>query len=688
MRPTIRQIVDGLMPTADNAVVVDFETYYDAECSVAVLGNWAYTQHPKFDCYLVTIFGRGVDFVGHPAEAPWREIHGRTWVAHNAGFDSAMYDWCQRVNAAPKDVSPSCWVDTADMAPFFGYPRNLSGASSTMFGVSLDKGVRDVTMKEKYWHQFTSAEQDAVMAYAGDDAIAWCIYQKFYPTWPEFERALSQHTFLSARRGVGCDREQIDSDIQTLNTAEWRLKQSIPWLDDVDEKGKPYKLRSPRALQRECDRAGVPTPETTDIKKQEFLDWLDEYGDKVPAVSTLSKLRRVSRQLSVYKSMRARIKPDGRIDAGLKYYGAEATGRWAGVAGVNLQNFLKTPITLDSEFNWIDYSPTAAHRLDIRSCLTPAAGKKFIIADLSQIEPRVLNWIIGNREFLLNCAAGQSPYEAAARADGAWTKPESLKAAAKTDKSAASLYALYKARILSLGYQAGWRKFIDMAHGYVGDEVFRQIFEAPVSERDEADFIRYLQYLVDKMANRDARRDLRLINELLSGATVEDGITRTDLNTWVNSWLQVTAFRQANPLLTDKKTGLWSRLGSEFDGSMKDGLYELPLPSGRSLFYFDLSDVRGTTARRIRGGKPDRVYSGLITENFTQAIARDCFAHCILQLECAGMPIVFHVHDEAILEVDESVTVDDVLKVMRQVPAWAAGLPVDAEAEEAACYKK
>lgn len=677
MRQAIKDIVSRLMPGSDDAVVVDFETYYDEECSVKTLGNWAYTAHPRFDAYLVTIFGSGVDYVGHASEAPWDQIKGRVWLAHNAGFDAAVHDWCVRMGAAPKDAHPSKWVDTADLASFLGYNRNLQSVARNMFSVELDKVVRDEVMKGRYWHQFGAEDQQRILDYAGDDAIAWCIWQQHRNDWPEFEQALSQHTFLSARRGVCVDQGGIDQDIQVLKRMQFEIQNQIPWFDDVYN-GKPVAILSRNALQRECDKAGVPFPETTSLKEQSFLDWLDEYGEKVPAVYALTRYRRLSRQLSVYEAMRKRVKPDGRLDAGLKYYGAEATGRWAGVAGVNLQNFLKTPIYADANYQWIDSTESAQFVIDIRSRLIPAPGKKFVIADESQIEPRCLNWFVGNKSFLEFLRAGQSPYEAHARASMGWT-------GGNLKKENPALYALAKARVLALGYCAGWRRFIDMAAGYVGPALFKQIFEAPVTAEEEADFLDYLQWLAIERLNKEAKRDLRV------WAT---GLSREEKNVWVNSWIQVTSFRADNRLFTGngkkgQPVGIWKALEDELRGSIRDRIYELPLPSGRSLRYFDISDARGgLTAKRTRGGKPERVYGGHLTENLTQAIARDVFGFAILNLEKCGYPVVFHVHDEAICEVDESVNPEDVLAAMKVLPDWAAGLVVDVEGGEARYYKK
>lgn len=676
MRPQIRALVDRLMVDADDAVVIDFESYYDDVCTVKTLGNYAYFHHPRQDVYLVTIFGRGVDFVGHPTEAPWEKVHGRRWVKHNAGFDWAGVDYLKEINVIPKHIEPLDVVDSADIAVYFGHHRNLAGAANSMFGISLSKATRNTTMKAKYWYQFSDAEKQEVLDYAGDDAIAWAIYQENRKAWPDFERQLAQHTLMSARRGVACDSELLRSSIMTLNQMVFVAERKLPWFGTEDEEGEPIKLFSRAALDRECIVRGVPVPKSTSAKDSDFIEWLDEYGPMIPAIASLSQLRRIKRSLAVFQAMEARLMPNGRIDAGLKYYGAANTGRWAGGSGFNLQNLLKAILFCDAEFNWVELQEDATHVIDVRKCLVAGPGKKLLIPDLSQIEPRVLNWLVGNHEFTRLCAEGQSPYEAHARASMGWTGG-SLK------KENPKMYALAKARVLALGYGAGFKKFIEMAYGYVGAKAFAEIFEAEPAEGAEEDFIRYLTYLVESGVGKDAKKDLVMFNTEL---------TRAEKNTWVNSYAQVKDFRGTNPLLAGKgkrgPLGIWKSQDDQFRAAAADGYYEIELPSGRLLQYFDVTSQYGWSCRRTRGGMTERTYGGKLTENITQAIARDVFGAAILRLEEAGYPVVFHVHDEAILEVDEHVTIEDVLPLLKIVPEWATGLPVDAEGDESLHYKK
>lgn len=679
MSPGVQAVIDRMLATADDAVIVDVESYYDDECTIKKLGNYAYFRHPKSDIYLVTFFGKGVHFVGHPSEAPWHLINGRVWLLHNAGFDSGAVDYLKEIFCVPADINPSRIVDTADLAAFLGYPRNLAGASRHLFGVTLNKAVRDVLMKGKYWWQFSDEQKQEILTYADDDAIAWCIWQELKGQWPEHEQWLSEHTLTMAKRGIPCNIPKLDADLSVLERMLFECERLLPWLGEEDEKGKPYTLQSRAGIKLACDRADVPVPASTSIKNAEFLEWLDEYGAQVPSLRALVQYRRVKRQLDVYRAMKTRLRTDGRVDAGLKYGGADATLRWSGGgSGFNLQNFLKTPLYCTAAFLWSDTPVADGHVIDIRSCIKAPDGHKLIIPDLSQIEPRCLNWAVGNNAFLDLLRAGFGPYEAHAKDSGfVWE--------GKLKKTKPAMYALFKARLLALGYQAGWRKFISMAMTYIVNpdgsfdkESFDMIFAAPVTVEDEERFISYLEWLVANMGHGPSKTALKIYRTELDDY---------DKKTWVNSWLQVTDFRERSPLLAGK-TGIWRTMQDAFQASLPDQYFELELPSGRFLRYFDVSSARGWTARRTRGGKPDRVYGGLIVENMTQAIARDVFAFGIRKVEEAGFKVIFHVHDEIIVEAPLDANADDVVKLLTIPPPWALTLPVAAEANESSHYLK
>jgi DNA polymerase len=275
---------------------------------------------------------------------------------------------------------------------------------------------------------------------------------------------------------------------------------------------------------------------------------------------------------------------------------------------------------------WVENATDYA--MDIRKLFIPRRGKKFIMADLAQIEPRVLAWLTGNVEMLNLMAGGMSPYEAFARTSMGWTGGD-LK------KEDAEKYQLSKIQVLGLGYGCGWDKFITIAAGYMvylDEEQSRQI---------------------------------------------------------------VDAFRTSNPLIT----GMWKNLDDAFKGSVGSD-FVFGLPSGRNMNYRDVR--REVRSKKNKEGKYEKrfvytcavgtkrveSYGGKLTENLIQAVARDVFGAHLLRLDGNVGDVIFHVHDEAICEVDEDVTPQDVEHEMAQNPSWCDGLPTAAEAKEGYCYKK
>lgn len=561
------------------------------------------------------------------------------------------------------------WHDTADLAVYSHLPRALAKATQETFGLKLDKGARS-SMDGVRWKDVPEADRERIVQYALEDAATcWLLWAKFGAAWPDEERKISLHTGEIEFRGIPVDRAAVERDMATLETALWATKQRIPWVDDVDEKGKPVALRSKAALDRECMKCGVPAPKSTAAKSPEFIAWLDEFGESVPAVLELGRFRRIDRTLSVYKALHSRIRPDGRAALGLKYFGADKTGRWSGTAKFNLQNLMKSPLLFTADYGWCEDVKQAAHVVDVRARIVAPAGRKLVIADLSQIEPRVLNWVVGNREFLALCAGGMGPYEAHARASMGWT-------GGALKKENPGKYALAKARVLALGYGAGWGKFIVMARGYLGSEAeFLAIFAAEPPAGQTERFLAYLSMLAEKRSHSASKAALKEWPDL-------DPQTR---NIWVNSWTQVQDFRATNP----KIKALWERMDADFVASAPGGTHEIELPSGRTLAYFDIGNRGGWMARPANPhGIPHRVYGAHLVENLVQAISRDAFCHGILNLEAAGYRVMFHVHDEVVVDAPSDADPKEVVRLLTTMPAWANGLPVAAEAEVATHYKK
>jgi len=264
---------------------------------------------------------------------------------------------------------------------------------------------------------------------------------------------------------------------------------------------------------------------------------------------------------------------------------------------------------------------------------------------LAQIEARVLAWLAGQDDLVEAFREGHDVYSSFASevTNEPVRKPETndpLEVATRLK----ALRQLGKQAILGLGYQMGANRF------------WEQIQKNP------------------------------LLGQLIAAGQLNEH----------NATVIVKTYRDRYPRIP----ALWKTAQCAFRFAFNAGDYHMPmlvfvrrgsdvlitLPSGRQLAYLGVEPVSG-------GGLvyDDRksIYGGRIVENLVQAIARDILVEAVLALEEQGFRIVFHVHDEVVIEVptdQAQQALDAALAALRQAPDWAPGLPLDAEGVIAASY--
>lgn len=573
---------------------IDFETFYDKDYSLKKMDAWSYVHHPKFDAYLMSVYGEDFQWVGHPKDFQcWEKLEGALLLAHNASFDSLVFKRLQEQKIIPA-IQPAAWRCTASMAVYLQAPRNLKGACKQLLGIEVDKTQRSKACGQTTGDLF---KDDAMTDYALEDArLCFLLWEKHNHLWPEEEQELSTLTFEWGQAGIGVDFQTLGKCIQTLEKQRFDAVQLLPWVDDFNE-DTPL---SHRQLALACREAGIPCPASLAMDSPLCEAWEIKYGEEYPWVNAMRIFRRTNMLLSRFYAIRSRVrKEDNRFPYGMKYFGA-VPGRWSGDSGFNVQNMPRGEM----------------FGADLRKCFQPSEGNIFIIADLCQIEPRILAWLIDDVAFLDLVRDGVDIYEAHARSTMGYTDPAPLK---ETDST---MRSLAKARVLGLGYGCGPKKFVTVAKNLGGIEI---------------SFAEAKQIVAD--------------------------------------------FRSKNPRISR----LWKQLDRAFKRSA-GGDYSIELPSGRHLKYFDVhkTDRGYFAARTVRGGRVRCLYGGLLCENLVQATARDLFAKHLLQIHRSGIGrIVFHVHDEVIVEVPREQAEEaknQILEIMRTTPDWLSGCPVDAEA--------
>jgi hypothetical protein len=664
-----------------NHIAVDFETFYvKGDYDIKTLGAAAYVRDPRFDCYLISVSDGEQNWSGHPNEFNWESLEGAILLSHNQSFDSRVYRELVLRGKAP-NVEFADWICTANLSAFLCMRRDLARASEFLLGSVVDKSYR-TDANGKTWDDMVKAGVAEKVKEAGrvDALRCWQLWQKFGHLWPERERKLSKITIDQCATGCALDTVELKRQLFAAQRALIQADSVLPW---VAAGGKPT---SPKAIAEECRKVGIPCPPVKTRDGEEAYDkWAADYVG-YEWVKAYTDYRVINKHITTLEKVLSRTE-QGIFYYDLLYFGAH-TGRWAGSGGFNLQNMRRLPLLLDwfgllvtdtPRLELVDKSPTlpyfVAHSLDVRKLFVARPGYRMMAPDLSQIEPRVLAWVVEDEKMLSSMAAGKSPYQAHAESTMNWTGGE-LK------KENKGLYALAKARVLGLGYACGWKKFITVAQALAGLDI-------------TVDDPKWVQ-----ATNDDGEPCVNAKGEpiMVSGYGM-------------NSRRIVKEFRDSNPLLAsnDKDNpGFWRMLDNAFrDHVGRD--FEIPLPSGRSLRY---PEVQKELKRIPDPDRPGRwltktvytalafdeernavirksLYGGLLCENIVQAIARDVFGECVIRLnETPGINVLWTVHDEAVIEARPDISEEDVRRIMCQPVSWMPGLPVDCEVKVIPHYTK
>lgn len=402
--------------------------------------------------------------------------------------------------------------------------------------------------------------------------------------------------------------------------------------------------------------------ELPDLRKETVAETLDNPENLPEEVKTVLEIRQQLGKTSIkkYEAMKAACCMDERVRGLTQYYGANRTGRWAGrmVQMQNLpRNYLKTLDYARKLVKAGNYEgvkalygnvPDTLSQL-IRTAFIPSEGHKFVVADFSAIEARVIAWLAGEQWVNEVFATHGKIYEATASQMFGVPVEKIVKGNPEY-----SLRQKGKVATLALGYQGGPQA-------------------------------------------------------LISQGALRMGLAEEELPEIVDRW------RQANPRIVD----LWYQVGNAALAVMEsaqpqaihglifalegDLLYgqsflTVRLPSGRKLFYpkpFLKENQFGrpavhyyTVGQQTRKWEVASTYGGKMVENIVQAIARDCLAETLKRIDARGLQVVFHVHDEVILDAPIETTVEEICGLMAEPIPWAPGLILRGAGFESNYYMK
>lgn len=353
----------------------DYETYFATKLQYDIkhLGAERYCRDERFDPYLLSVSDGSNSWAGPPRNFNWDTLDDkRVWgdneptlVAHNAQFDKTVYLEMVRRDWAP--LKKVAWHCTANMSSYLCNRRALDDAVAFLLNITLDKSTRaEANNKTSDELKADTQGWQRMLDYGRSDAYhCWLLWEKYGPQWPLHERELSRITIEQGMRGVQIDVTLLDEYIRVTETTLLAAQFALPWV----AAGKPPS--SPKSMAEECRRCGIPCPP---VKSRDGVDAFDEweakYINKYPWVRGVSDWRQVNKFLSTLKTIKLRVRDDGSLPFGLKYFGAH-TGRWSGDAGLNFQNFRKVPLYVNAGGILVDDKKEATSVLDVRRLLIP-----------------------------------------------------------------------------------------------------------------------------------------------------------------------------------------------------------------------------------------------------------------------------------------------------------------------------
>ena len=581
--------------------------------------------------------------------------------AFNATFERiCLSSWLARqypeLMAGRRFLNPAQWRCTMVWSAYLGLPMSLDQVATV-----LHLPVRKDSAGKKLIRQFCTPGTPSVFNLGGmrnppaSDPDGWEQFISYNRRDVEVELAIHDRLADFPFPVSEWDTYALD---QNVNDTGIRLDQVL-----VDNAVQCDRQHRATTLARAQELTGLENPNSP----IQLKEWLADHGtplqsltkDEVAAAldTATGQVREVlllrgelaKSSVKKYEAMQHVAGRDGRGRGFLQFYGAGRTGRFAGRL-VQVQNLPRNYLPDLSEARSLvragdfeavellyDSVPDTLSQL-IRTAFIPADGHRFVVADFSAIEARVIAWLADETTTLQAFRDGKDLYcETASRMFGV-----------PVDKHGVNSELRQKGKIavLACGYQGG-----------VGALKAMGALRMGLAESE-------LQPLVD--AWRAANPNVVQLWADINAAAIEAISTRLPTSVGALTF------------------------------TVESGIMFIRLPSGRRLAYVKpkLGENRfGGTSITHEGITTGRkwgqleTYGGKLTENIVQAVARDLLTYAMHQVDRAGHRIVMHVHDEIVVET-ATATVDEICELMATAPDWAEGLPLAADGYACDFYQK
>lgn len=657
---------------------IDLETYSDVNLKKA--GLYRYVQSPAFEILLFAYSFDGaptqVIDMAQGEEIPMEVIHALTDPQCLKHAYNAAFEWYCLSKYMGAQLPPAQWRDTMLHGLYAGYTAGLD-ATGRALGIPEDK--QKLTTGKALIRYFcvpckpTKANGGRTRNYPHHDPEKWELFKTYngqdvvaemeierrlsvFPV-PDFVQKQWETDLLINARGVAVDMDFCEGALELGETIRAQL---------TDEAVQLSGLQNPNSVKQLARWLSAETgDDITSLRKETIKELLGR--DNADHVQRMLEIRQELGKTSTkkYDAIEAAVCDDGRVRGLLQFYGANRTGRWAGRL-VQVQNLPRTytePLEFARELvkgrkldalRTVYGSPNDTLSQLIRTAFVAAPGNVLIDADFSAIEARVISWL-ADEEWRLEVFRTHGKIYEASASQMFGVPLERI----KKGNPEYSLRQRGKVAELALGYQGGVPAMRQMDTG-------KLLADLPDEE---------IKDIVDKWRNTNPKiRNLWYsFNDAAIRVIQNGGSLRVRCCTFAR----------------------------ECDCIRGTTSMTISLPSGRKLYYVEPSvgENRWGGPSITYMGVNDKnkwgrieTYGGKLVENVVQAIARDCLAQAIEHLEAAGLPVVFHIHDEVVIDTaafdTNDAMLDKVVKIMSTPIPWAEGLPLGADGWVGAFFKK
>lgn len=654
---------------------IDLETY--SSVPIGKAGAQKYIASPDFEILLFAYSLDGspvvcVDFA-QGEMLPQEIANALTSPDYIKHAYNAPFEWGCLSKYIGRQLPPEQWRCTMFHGLYAGYTAGLE-ATGRALGLAEDK--RKLNTGKALIRYFcvpcapSKANGMRTRNYPHHNPERWQLFKEYccqdVVTEMEIERRLSaipvpdfvqkewETDLIINSRGVAVDMEMVEGALELGATVRNSLMTEAMQISG---------LNNPNSVKQLAAWLEEETGEEVAALRKDTVAKMLARDDNSPQVQRMLEIRQELGKTSTkkYDAIEVAVCPDGRVRGLLQFYGANRTGRWAGRL-VQVQNLPRTytePLELARELvkgrnlNALKaiYGsiPDTLSQL-IRTAFIAPPGHILIDADFSAIEARVISWLAGEEWRLEVFRTHGKIYEASAS--------QMFGVPLELIKKGNPEYALRqkgKVAELALGYQGSTGALINMGALDMG-----------IPEEDLPDIVTRW---------RDANRRIRDLWYKMDAAAVQ--IITQGGAVGVNNVV----------------------IAREFNYEQGTDCMTITLPSGRKLYYIEPQigqNQWGNPSISYMGmdqttkkWKRIETYGGKLVENCVQAIARDCLAQAIEHLEAAGLPVIFHIHDEVVIDCPpNAATLEDVVKIIAQPIPWAPDLPLGADGWVGQFFKK